>query len=119
MDELIAGPDQRRQAEENTYKLLTGQPLRGTSERRRGDGSDINVEFHGVPVIIDNQVVGAYVFYWDATELARAREEIKEKEALYRTLFESAGKPSLSSKGPTLWNATIGPWKCSDIPVMK
>ena len=91
LDEIVAAPEHRSQAEALTLQTLKGRPVHGTAVRRRGDGTDIHVEFHGVPVIIDDQVVGSYGLYWDATELTRAREELKEKEALYRTLFESAG----------------------------
>jgi two-component system cell cycle sensor histidine kinase/response regulator CckA len=102
VDEVLVDPDQRKQAEEFTSKALAGQSIHGTAVRRRGDGTVINVEFHGVPVIVESQVVGAYVLYWDATELVRAREAIKEKEKLYRVLFESAGDAIIILKDSTI-----------------
>ncbi len=51
------------------------RPLHGMGRRRRKDGSMVDVEVLGVPVIVDGERVGLMGLYHDISELLEARRE--------------------------------------------
>ena len=90
LDELITSPQERPMAESHTLEALGGQTVHTSGVRWTRDGTPIHVEIICVPMIIDEDVVGAYGIYKDVSELANTLEAIREKETLYRSLFETA-----------------------------
>jgi PAS domain S-box-containing protein len=81
LDELIAGQKYLEDAVSYTKEALSGKAIHGYGERKRKDGMYIDVEFFGVPVVIDGKLVGAYGIYQDISER-------KQAEELFRTLFD-------------------------------
>ena len=81
LDELIAGQKYLEDAVSYTKEALSGKAIHGYGERKRKDGIYIDVEFFGVPVVIDGKLVGAYGIYQDISER-------KQAEELFRTLFD-------------------------------
>ena len=55
-----------------------GEPVHGITRRCRKDGSLVDVELSGVPVIVDGKPTGVIAIYHDITELKRAEAEILE-----------------------------------------
>jgi PAS domain S-box-containing protein len=89
LDEVIAKEKYIKEAISHTKKTLTGQKIHGSGKRCRKDGTLIDVEFHGVPVVIDGKAVGAYGIYQDITDRTRAEEALRESEERYRNLFNN------------------------------
>ncbi|HTY06994.1 MAG TPA: GAF domain-containing protein [Gemmatimonadales bacterium] len=73
LDNLITTEATRHQAEEYTREALD-RPIAGVGQRRRKDGTIVDVEVLGVPVIVDGEHVGPMALYHDITELQRARD---------------------------------------------
>jgi PAS domain S-box-containing protein len=67
LDQVIAKKKYFKDAISYTEKTLAGQGIHGSGKRFRKDGALIDVEFHGVPVVVDGKVVGAYGIYQDIT----------------------------------------------------
>jgi PAS domain S-box-containing protein len=98
LDELISKAPERAEAESHTEKVMGGQTVHTSGVRWKKDGTRLHVDIIGVPMIIDEDVVGAYGIYKDVSELVHAQEAIGEKEILYRTLFETAQDAILMMK---------------------
>ena len=71
IDTLIASPDFLEEAGEATRAVLLGKRVRLRSKRRRRDGRLIDVEIHGVPLLLDGQVEGVFGLYQEVTERTR------------------------------------------------
>ena len=74
LDDLITTEETRHEAEEYTREALD-RPIAGVGQRRRKDGTFVDVEVLGVPVIVDGEHVGPMALYHDITELLRARQD--------------------------------------------
>jgi PAS domain S-box-containing protein len=74
IDDLVANDEQiRREAETLSRKAETGA-IRGTTRRTRKDGSLVDVELLGAPIIVGGEQVGRYVIYFDVSELQRRKQ---------------------------------------------
>jgi len=89
IDELIGGQEYIKDATSYTKEILKGKAIHGSGKRQRKDGTYLDVEFIGVPVIIDGKVIGAYGIYQDISDRKQAEEELRESEEKYRTILES------------------------------
>jgi len=90
LDDLIVGMDQSETAVAYTKETLTGKSIQGSGQRRRADGTLVDVKFSGVPVIVDGKVVGAYGLYEDMTPLRTTEKALKESEQAFRALLNAA-----------------------------
>jgi PAS domain S-box-containing protein len=89
LDELLAGELYLQDAKANTEKVRRGQTIHRMGKRRRKDGSFIDAEIFGVPVIVDEKVMGLYFIYSDISERKRMEEALRESEEKYRSILES------------------------------
>ncbi|HNB53577.1 MAG TPA: response regulator, partial [Anaerolineales bacterium] len=78
LDELVTNGLERPEAEALTHAVLEGGAVHEFGVRRRKDGSTIDVELLGVPVMIGQNMVGGLGLYHDITELLRARREAEQ-----------------------------------------
>jgi PAS domain S-box-containing protein len=80
IDDLIApeGSGTYEEAHQLTRSVLTGQPVHATGRRRRKDGSSVEVEIHGVPLIDNGRQWGVYAIYQDISE-RREVERLKDE----------------------------------------
>ncbi len=73
-----------QEEEDGTQNIaeLGGNSVRKSTRRRRKDGRLIDVEVRGVPLIVDEKMVGLYAIYQDITESLAAEAELRAtKEA--------------------------------------
>lgn len=69
---LVAPPELIDEVTEYTRRIIAGEPIRVTTQRRRKDGSLVDVEMYGVPLSVGGEQVGELVLYHDMSEQKRA-----------------------------------------------
>ncbi len=74
LDSLLNTPETLAEATQYTEQA-TEQTARGIGKRKRRDGSFLDVELAGVPVIVDGERVGIMALYHDVTDLLSAKAE--------------------------------------------
>jgi len=79
IDDLVATSETREEALSMTRKALE-ESIHGIGKRRRKDNTMVDVEIFGVPVLVNNEKVGALAIYHDITDLVRARMEAEEAD---------------------------------------
>jgi len=99
LDELIAGQENIEDAISYTKQTLSGQAIHGSGKRKRKDGTYIDVEFIGAPIIIDEKLIGAYGIYQDISERKQVEEALQQSEKRYRTLVEESFDGIFVQKG--------------------
>lgn len=77
LDNLITTDTTWDEASNYTRRVLNGEPLKKTSQRRRKDNSLVDVEIYGVPVLVDGEQVGVLAMYQDISERVKAEEYLK------------------------------------------
>lgn len=75
LDDLITTDETRLEAVAYTRQALDNRPVKVNSQRRRRDGTVVDVEVLGVPVVVDGKRVGLMALYHDISELLDARRE--------------------------------------------
>lgn len=90
VDELIVGPQEHREATGYTARVLAGESVHFFGRRRRKDGKLVDVEVHGVPLLVDGKLTAVYGLYQDITGRRLAEKLLRESEDRYRDLFENA-----------------------------
>jgi len=81
LDELIAPRELSNDAGTYTRQVLAGNAVHATTRRRRKDGRLLDVEVHGVPLLVEGELIGVYALYRDITERQRAE---RLQAAVYR-----------------------------------
>jgi len=75
LDALISTEATRAEAVGYTQHVLDQGPVHAMGRRCRKDGSLVDVEVLGVPVVVDGELVGLMGLYHDISELLRARQD--------------------------------------------
>ena len=103
LDELISTEQSRSEAVAITQHVLAEGAMRSIGQRRRKDGSLVDVEVLGVPVRVDGELVGLMGLYHDISELSRARRTAEEANSA-----KSQFLANMSHELRTPLNAIIG-----------
>jgi len=103
LDELISTATSRSEAIAITQHVLQEGAVRSIGRRRRKDGTLVDVEVLGVPVLVEGKLVGLMGLYHDITELSRARQAAEEANSA-----KSQFLANMSHELRTPLNAIIG-----------
>ena len=103
IDDLIVPEHKREEASRYTRQVDKGTSIRGVTTRQREDGSLVDVEIFGTPVIVNGEKIGLFALYHDVTELMCAKREAEEAA---RTKSEFLANMSHEIRTPM--NAVIG-----------
>ncbi len=89
LDEFIGGKEYAEEIKSYTETVKSGQPVHGTGKRMRKDGTFVDVEIFGVPVIVDDRFMGIYAIYHDISDIKRTESDLRDSEEKYRTIIDS------------------------------
>jgi PAS domain S-box-containing protein len=103
LDDLITTEATRQEAMAYTQQALSQKSVKMMSQRRRKDGTLVDIEGLGVSVVVDGRPVGAMALYHDITELLLARRAAEEASRA-----KSHFLASVSHELRTPLNAIIG-----------
>jgi two-component system NarL family sensor kinase len=78
IDEVLAFPEQREEAEELSRTVLDGRKVRRTTRRRRKDGTAVDVELYGIPLMQGGVLKGMYALYQDVTQRKQAESKLRQ-----------------------------------------
>jgi two-component system, cell cycle sensor histidine kinase and response regulator CckA len=90
LDSLIAPPGQRDEMVGLMSRATSGDIVRAAGKRRRRDGSLVDVQILGVPLIVRGKRTGTFGLYEDITERVQAEEARRRAEEKYRRIFDNA-----------------------------
>ena len=90
LDSLIAPPGQRDEMIGLMGRATSGDIIRATTKRKRRDGSIVDVQILGVPLIVNGKRTGTFGMYEDITEKKQAEEARQRAEEKYMRIFDNA-----------------------------
>jgi two-component system NtrC family sensor kinase len=82
LDELVVPPAQPALLRKFSEANLNGEVLHAITRRARKDGSLVDVEVYGVPLVIDGQVRGSYGIYRDISEEKRLEQQLRQAQKM-------------------------------------
>jgi diguanylate cyclase (GGDEF)-like protein/PAS domain S-box-containing protein len=102
--------DQAADLEPLIPQIFAGNTVRSTVRQRRKDGQILDLALRGVPLLLDNEVRGAYLIYEDVSEQIKA-EEAQRKHA--ESLDQLVKELELRTQQMTLLNEMGALLECS------
>ena len=90
LDSVTAPAGKREEMGALIDRAGAGEVVRAAAKRRRRDGSIVDVQILGVPLVVNGRPMGSFGMYEDVTERQRAEEAQRTAEEKYRRIFENA-----------------------------
>src|SRR5579862_3892840 len=90
LDALTAAPGLHREMIGLIDRAASGDIVRVTTKRRRRDGSLVDVQITGVPMVVNGKRTGSFGMYEDITEKKQAEEALQRAEEKHKRIFENA-----------------------------
>jgi two-component system cell cycle sensor histidine kinase/response regulator CckA len=90
LDPLLAPAGLFGEAAEYTRRAGAGQLVRARTKRQHKNGSLVDVQMLGVPLLVNGRLIGSFAMYEDITERLHAEEAQHQAEEKFRRLFENA-----------------------------
>jgi len=90
LDPLVAPAGLFGEATEYTRRAGAGQLVRAKTKRQHKNGSLVDVQILGVPLLVNGKLIGSFAMYEDITERLHAEEAQRRAEEKFRRLFENA-----------------------------
>ncbi len=84
----IIVPESLRRQSERFHELVTKIPLSISTKRKKLDGSIIDVVASGGPLVVDSQVIGAFLVYKDITATMIVQNELEKSLTAAKLLNE-------------------------------
>jgi len=81
LEDLIATRELTQEAVNIWQRVLRGEKVYASTKRRRKDGSIVDVEIHGIPLIIKRKLIGVYGIYHDVSQRKEAEMEVRQLSA--------------------------------------
>src|SRR5262249_16385049 len=75
-DDLV-GFAENTEAKDISARVLRGEVVHATGVRRRKDGSTVDVEFHAVPLLSNDEFIGCFGIYQDITERIQSEAKLR------------------------------------------
>jgi len=89
IDEIVTPPELSDEGAAFSRIVCEGGIVQGESVRKRKDGSLVDVSLLAFPIVVDNQLVGAYAIYNDITARKQAQAALQESEERLKTVLDS------------------------------
>jgi two-component system, cell cycle sensor histidine kinase and response regulator CckA len=90
LDAVLAPSELLQEAQGITKRAASGEVVRASGQRRRRDGSLVEVQITCVPLVENKQIVGSFAIYEDITERREAQRAQRQAEEKLSQLFENA-----------------------------
>jgi len=90
LDEVVSSPEYRAEAISYSAGAYSGEVIHSTTRRRRKDGTLVDVEVLGSPVVVEGRKVGFFGLYLDITERKQAEQAVRASEARKGAIMETA-----------------------------
>ena len=90
LDDLVGDPENMQEAADITKGVIAGKTMHEYGKRRRKDGSLVDVEILGEPIVIDGKRIGVLGLYRDITHEKKATEDLQNSEMRFRRMFEDS-----------------------------
>ena len=88
IDGFIADDTMYSQAKSYTEAVQKGETIQEQAKRRMKNGSLVDVDIRGVPVVIDGEQVGALALYIDITDQLTIQRKLEQSQSRYKSLFD-------------------------------
>ena len=90
LDDMIATDELYSEASSISDSVSDGNLVRKISQRKRKDGSLVDVEIVGVPVTVGGEKIGIMGLYHDISQRVLAEKSLQESESRFRSLFDES-----------------------------
>jgi len=78
LEDLITTNGLTPEAVDIWKRVLRGEKVYASTKRRRKDGSIVEVEIHGIPLVIKRRLIGVYGIYHDVSQRKEAEMEVRQ-----------------------------------------